>query len=169
MPQWRRAGWKIGVRMPDGPSHARPPRRRNCDKGGVSFFFFSTDVLLAWFLPSFFSFFTSSSPFLLYYPIWVANAFPRENYASDLLSLLLLLLFRGLLSRSPPPPTLTWSSFSFFFPHICYIVDRRRLTTNQPTTTINAGWHQQSGTPIFHNYPHPPSQTFFFLVSLFLN
>jgi hypothetical protein len=90
----------------------------------------------------------------------VANAFPRENYASDLLSLLLLLLFRGLLSRSPPP-TLTWSSFSFFFPHICYIVDRRRLTTNQPTTTINAGWHQQSGTPIFHNYPHPPSQTFF--------
>lgn len=66
--------------MPDGPSHA----------GGFSLTstLFSCFLLLplsfCWFFCLFFFFF-----FFLYYPIWVANAFPREkNYASDLLLLL---------------------------------------------------------------------------------
>jgi hypothetical protein len=88
-------------------SALRDDGKRSCDMGGVSLCF----SFLPSFLSSFYFFFFW---YLLYYPIWVANAFPRENYASDLLSLLLLLLLLGL---SYPVHLLVFFfvSFSFFF------------------------------------------------------
>jgi hypothetical protein len=115
---------EIGVRMPDGPSHARlcetkEKQKKNCDMGGVSLCCF------VFFLPSFllpflhFFFVRSSFLYLLYYPIWVANAFPRENYASDLfVAAAAPATVRPVGSSYPvhlPPPPSLGSSFSFFF------------------------------------------------------
>jgi hypothetical protein len=83
-------------------------------------------VLLFSFLPSFllpflhfFFFVRSSFLYLLYYPIWVANAFPRENYASDLfVAAAAPATVRPVGSSYPvhlPPPPSLGSSFSFFF------------------------------------------------------
>jgi hypothetical protein len=80
-------------------------------------------------------------------------------------SLLLLLLPSCWLFLSRSPSSSSWFFFFVFltFPHICYIVDRRKLTTNptdRPLQSTLDGKQQQSGT---HNFP----QTILILSLLF--
>jgi hypothetical protein len=128
--------------------------------GGVSLccFVFS-------FRPSFFLlFFTSSSSFVFLVLVILSNlggeCVPTGKLCERFVRRCCCSCYRPscwlFLSRSPSSSSFSWFFFFIFFltfPHVCYIVDRRKLTTNptdRPLQSTLDGKQQQSGT---HNFP----------------
>ena len=138
--------------------------------GGVSLCCFVFFFLPSFLLPFLHFFFVRSSfLYLLYYPIWVANAFPRENYASDLfVAAAAPATVRPVDSSYPvhlPPPL--GSSFSFVWLSHTFVISLTVASwpPTQPTDHYNQHWMASSSKAertIFHKLSSSSLSFFFF-------